>query len=369
VVLTGARQSGKTTLARRVYPHLSYQNLDAIEAREAMRAIHTGAWGRTVGDAIIDEAQKEPSVFDKVKFAYDEKEIGFSVLLGSSRFLMMSGARESLAGRALVYNLWPLMPVELRTEEGQPLVPPLLDAIISTDDLDDLLGSQPQRLLGEQAVTHRLSLDHVAAWGGMPELTTLDDDDRKEWLRSYQQTFLERDLSDNYADLARDAHISPATARRYLEYLRISYQAIVLEPYSRNLTSTVVKSPKLFWSDLGTMRHGTGQWGGMSGPMFETLVVTEIHKWIDTSAREANLTFYRTRSGMEVDLLVETPHGIIGVEIKNRSTAAPGDVRALVALARALPEWLGGLVVYDGPDLVPLVGDRSIWAMPVTTLL
>lgn len=82
VVLTGARHTGKTTLARRLYPRLRYLNLDSIEEREAVRALPAAAWARTVGPAVVDEAQKEPAVFDKVKFAYDEGSLPFSALLG-----------------------------------------------------------------------------------------------------------------------------------------------------------------------------------------------------------------------------------------------------------------------------------------------
>lgn len=394
VVLTGARQTGKTTLARRVYPELSYHNLDAVEAREAMRAIRTSSWARTAGNAILDEAQKEPSVFDKVKFAFDEHEVDFSVLLGSSRFLILTGVKESLAGRAFVYDLWPLMPVEIRTQDDDTLRPPLLDELLDTEDLDALLRTQPQRLLGDREAAHRASIDHLVRWGGMPELLVLEDADRLEWLRAYQRTFLERDLTDlariddlspfrklqrlamlrsgqllNYSDLGRDAQIAPSTARRYLEYMRVSYQALLLQPYSRNLTSSVVKSPKLYWTDLGTLRQGTGQWGELTGSMFETLVITEIHKWIDTMARDARLYFYRTRSGLEVDLIIQSARGIIGIEVKNRAHAVPSDARSLVSIARATPQWQGGLVVHDGPDLEPLVPRHSIWSMPVTMLL
>ena len=114
VVLTGARQTGKTTLARHVYADLRYLNLDAIEEREALRSLRSTSWGRAVGAAVIDEAQKEPGVFDKVKLAYDERQIAFSILLGSSRVLLLDRVRESLAGRAFVYDLWPLMASELR---------------------------------------------------------------------------------------------------------------------------------------------------------------------------------------------------------------------------------------------------------------
>ncbi len=114
MVLTGARQTGKTTLARACYPGLRYLNLDSIEDRDALRTLRTAAWGRTVGPAVLDEAQKEPSVFDKVKWAFDAGEVSFTVLLGSSRLALMQRVRETLAGRAFLFELWPLAAIELR---------------------------------------------------------------------------------------------------------------------------------------------------------------------------------------------------------------------------------------------------------------
>ena len=97
VVLTGARQTGKTTLAKAKYPELRYINLDAPENREVLRKIATPMWAKTVGNAVLDEAQKEPVIFEKVKYAYDEKGISFSLILGSSQILLLKKIRESLA--------------------------------------------------------------------------------------------------------------------------------------------------------------------------------------------------------------------------------------------------------------------------------
>jgi predicted AAA+ superfamily ATPase len=98
--MTGARQTGKTTLARETYPELRYVNLDAPENRDFVRAVRSMSWGKTLGAASLDEAQKEPAVFDKVKYSFDEGDINFSVLLGSSQILLLKRIRETLAGRA-----------------------------------------------------------------------------------------------------------------------------------------------------------------------------------------------------------------------------------------------------------------------------
>lgn len=393
VVITGARQTGKTTLAQRLYPDLRYLNLDAIEERAAARSLHTGSWGRTVGPAVIDEAQKEPGVFDKVKFAYDGGSLRFSVLLGSSRVLLMHRVRESLAGRAFVYELWPLTLSELGSPAGSSPRPPLFDRLITAPEaFAATLAAEPPRLLGAAAAARSEAFDHLAAWGGMPELLSLDDRDRREWLRSYHQTFLERDLADlarvsdllpfrtlqrlailrssgllHYAELARDAALSAATVRRYLEYLRLSYQVVLLPPYGANLTSSTVKTPKLHWMDMGLLRQGIGYFGSLTGPMFESLVVSEAKKWADTLGRDTPLSFYRTRSGREVDLLITTGRGLVGLEMKNRVTIARRDASALRALAAAAgDEWVGGLVVHRGEEVADLGG--GVWAVPAHRL-
>jgi len=395
VVLTGARQTGKTTLVRHVWPQLRYVNLDAIEEREALRALRTTAWGRTVGDAILDEAQKEPSIFDKVKFAYDDEQISFTALLGSSRLFLLDRIRESLAGRAFLFELWPLMPSEIRSLAENPPERPLLDRlIVAKTSLQSVLEAESPVCLGAEEDARQGAIEHLETWGGMPELLFLSPETRREWLRSYLQTFLERDLLDlvrlndlqpfrtlqmlamlrtgqllSYSELGRDAQLATATVRRYLEYLRRSYQAFLLPPYHVNLTSTVVKSPKLYWADLGMVRQATGQWGPSTGAMFETLVISEIHKWVHTLARDTRMFFYRTRSGLEVDLLLETPRGIIGVEIKSRLATAR-DARNLITVAAALGKrWLGGLVVCRGGSIAPLVPETSIWRVPIHRLL
>ena len=394
ILLTGARQTGKTTLAREVYRDLAYLNLDAPEQREAIRAIRADAWAATVGPAILDEAQKEPSLFDKVKFAFDAGQIERTVLLGSSQILMLQRVRETLAGRAFVYELWPLMASEIAPRGGESPPAPLLERLLrEPGSADDLLGALPQVRLGEPAAEGVAAIDHLLRWGGMPGLLPLPDAERVKWLQSYDATYLERDLGDlarlddllpfhrfqrlcalrsaqllSYSELARDAGLAVTTSRRYIEYLRISYQAFLMPPYTANLTSAVVKSPKVYWLDLGLWRQLTRYQGDVTGQMFETLLVTEIYKWVKTAELPVELAFYRTRSGLEVDLLVTTPHGVWGIEAKSASRLGSSDWRGLREVGEALgAAWRGGLVVYSGSSMQRL--DRQIWAVPVDRLL
>ncbi len=394
-VITGARQTGKTTLARTAYSGLRYVNLDDVEARSALRSTRATAWAKTVGRAILDEAQKEPAVFEKVKYAFDAGDIDFSSLLGSSRFLLLEKIRESLAGRAFLYDLWPLMLSELAAEPDTRPARPLFDEILHCEQrIDPLLDDQPEILLGDEEERRRAALDHMSQWGGMPALLDLNDDNRRDWLRSYRETFLESDLADlvrlrdlhpfrtlqqlamlrtgqflNLAELGRDAAIASSTARSYLEYLSIAYQIVFVRPYYRNLTSSLIKAPKLYWVDLGLVRQGTHQWGPLDGAQFETLVAMECHKWIRTMMPDAELYSYRTRSQRELDLLIEVPGGFLGIEVKGRRTVTRSDARTLVALAESLGKrWLGGLVAYDGPHIKPLIQEHSVWMVPVHRL-
>jgi len=383
------------TLARMVYPDLNYVNLDAIEQREAIRQVRTDAWAQAIGPAILDEAQKEAGVFDKVKYAFDAGQLPATVLLGSSQILMLQRVRETLAGRAFIYELWPLMASELAWPIGAPSAAfPLLDRLLTQPgSADELLTPLPNVLVGEAANTGAQAVAHLLAWGGMPALLPLPDAERRKWLSAYETAYLERDLGDlarltdlmpfrqlqqlcalrsgqrlSYSKLAREAGLSVSTSRRYVEYLRLSYQALLLQPYATNLTSRVVKAPKVYWLDVGLLRQQTRYWGPATGAVFETLVVTEIYKWVKTMDRPVELAFYRTRSGLEVDLLLTMPEGVWGIEIKAAARLGASDWRGLREVGQSLgPQWRGGLLVYSGPTLERAA--PNIWAMPVERLL
>lgn len=167
---------------------------------------------------------------------------------------------------------------------------------------------------------------------------------------------------------ARDAGLSVNTSRRYLEYLRLSYQAFLLPPWHTNLTSQVIKTPKVYWLDPGLWRHLAGYQGEATGQLFETLVVGEIYKWIKTKDLPIELSFYRTRSRLEVDLMLSTPHGVWALEVKSGRQLGGGDWRSLRVVGEALGDkWRGGLVVHRGLSVDQV--DHNLWAVPVDRLL
>ena len=390
VILTGARQTGKTTLVKAKYADLRYINLDSPENREVVRTVLSDDWSRDIGNAVIDEAQKEPVVFDKIKYAFDEGGISFSVLLGSSQILLLRKIRESLAGRVSIFELWPLMMSEVRTSADTKEVEiPLIDSLLLTKNLSDILKKLPKVLLAKEETPLRRAEKYILQWGGMPALLPLTDEERHKWLKDYEYTYLERDLGDlarlddlepfrkfqrlaaarsakllSYSELARDASVSVDTARRYLEYLRLSYQVILLQPYFKNITSSVIKTPKLYWLDVGLLRQLSGYQGETNGEIYETMVVGEVIKWIKTTQRDCEVFFYRTRSGLELDVFIQVKGDFIGMEIKGRQTVVPADARSLREVAGRLGnKWRGGLIVYRG-DEIKKIAEPDIWAVP-----
>jgi len=389
VLVTGARQTGKTTLVKANYKNIPYYNLDAPEIRDQLSGVTATAWARTVGIAALDEVQKLPGILEKLKYAYDAGDVPFSVLLGSAQILMMSRIKESLAGRVLVFELWPLMLMELISAKGLPL----FASLALEGPVDTILKGYPEVLIGDRLDAVRQAENHLLRWGGMPGIIKLPVNRRAEWLKSYNYTYLERDLADlahlhnlspfrkfhllaaariggllSYSELARDAGLSVGTARHYLEYLRLSYQAFLVQPYAVNLTSTAVKTPKLYWTDPGLWRQLTGTLSQVTGPLFENHVISEMLKYLRTRDPGLRLWFYRTRNGLEVDVLLESEKGVVGIEIKNRETVSGKDATPIKKVGAAIgSRWLGGIVVYRGDRIMQM--DHAVWAVPSYRLL
>ncbi len=396
VLLTGARQTGKTTLAKLHYDTLKYFNLDSQEIRDSLKKISSFNWGRDVGRAILDEVQKEPSLFDKIKYAYDSDLVDFQVILGSSQILLLKNICESLAGRVSLYELYPLMFCELLYKGTYPDGLILLNQLLKTDRISNLLNNVSTVLIGYDDIRLKDIENYLLTWGGMPALLHIQyEEEKKKWIKDYSYTYLERDLLDlsrlndlepfkkfqklsalrtgnllNYSEIARDAGISVDTAKRYIEYLKISYQTILIQPYFENLTSTVVKTPKIYWLDMGILRYLTGNWGEViNGNVYETFVVSEIYKYIKTMQLDCEIYFYRTKSGMEIDLLLKTSKGILGIEIKNRNSIDKSDFSNLKKIGDYLgSSWIGGIVLYTG-DVIEKLAEPDIWAVPTRRLL
>ncbi len=398
-IITGPPAAGKTALARSAFPQLKYYNLDNPEQRALLQDADAGDWAWRVGPAILDQVHKDPSVLAKVQAAYQAGALQQTVLLGSSEAWLTEAFCRQQDGAVQVVNVWPLMASELQAlmpaarHQGQ-FQPPLLDTLLrQPGQADDLLGKRNFALDPSQTRQARRAIAHLLAWGGLPALVQRDDDARTAWLERFVADFPERGagafprVSDmvpfrrfyrlcaaysgerlSYAGLAREGHINQRTARRYVTYLEQLHQIILLPAWPENLTSTAVKSPRLFCLDLGLWR-ALLDWGERGGArLWETLVVSEIFKWVHSSGYDTPLFYYRTEAGLEVSLLLSTPEGIWCLQAVDEETPKPGDWRSLREVGAALGRrWRGGLVIYPGRTVNRLAS--NIWALPAEQLL
>lgn len=364
-VLTGARQSGKTSLVRHLYPDSHYVTFDIPRDAELARLDFAAFLKRYPDPLIIDEVQYVPEVLRSLKVEADrDRRPGRFILTGSQDFSMMAGVSESLAGRCAVLSLPALTLAEIDPEAG----------LASTD---------------------------AYCWrGGFPELWGRPELDRELWLGSYLATYLERDVRNivqvgnlrdfdrflraaalragqllSYSDLARDVGVTPNTIKAWISILEASRQVFLLEPYHDNAGKRLVKSSKLYFNDTGMLTYllGFTRWADVPqnafwGAVWENLVVSEVHKTFHNRGLRPPCWFWRTHQKEEVDLLIETgPHQFRAVECK---TAASIDSRALKGFA-ALEKTYGkealvsGSVVCRTEQAYPLSAGSRFAAVPL----
>ena len=381
VVITGARQTGKSTLARelggegRTYLTLDdYAVLDqarnapdALVSRGAFSPASSSAFD--VGRALtLDEIQRAPDLLLAIKRAVDtDRTPGRFLLTGSANLDLMRGVSETLAGRAVYMTLWPMT---RREAEGEG----------RAGSWDALVDEPPRRWLGALADTApaaRPTWQELALRGGypFPALHLGSQPDREAWFEGYLQTYLERDLRQlaaidnlvafqrlvravahrsgglmNQARLARDAGLPPTTAQRYLHLLETSYQLLRVEPYAVNRNKRLVKSPRLYWCDPGLALHLAGG-AEPGGAHLENLIACDLFAWRETRPRRPNILFWRTSKGAEVDFIIETPRELVPVEVKSSRSVRLSDARHLdMFIAEYLDQARAGVLLYAGHD-------------------
>jgi uncharacterized protein len=393
ILLTGARQVGKTTLLQHLAgetdPPMRYVSLDDY-AQRTMAQEDPGLFLERLGrPAIIDEIQNAPGLLERIKPLVDQAGLGGQYWLsGSQQFGLMKHVSESLAGRVAVVDLHGLAWAEERRapDPGLPFRPDRLAAQTTAATPTDRGEGD---LLAVYGRIVRGSFPRFA----QPEAPPLDD-----FYSSYLQTYLERDVraqlsvSDlaafrtflrlcaarvsqllNLSDLARDAGVSVSTAKRWLTALEATFQVMLLRPHFANLTKRQTKTPKLYFMDTGLACYLTG-WrsaetaalGAMAGPLLECHVVIEVLKSYRHRGLQAPLYFWRDKQNHEVDLLIAEDGQLFPVEVKRTASPARTDLRGVDAMLRA------GCAL--GPTaLVCLVPEPfglapGVTAVPVTSL-
>jgi len=368
VVVTGARQSGKSTLAQRFSPeerrYFSLDDLDVADvARRDPEILVGGAQPVT-----LDEVQREPDLLRAVKRAIDRRRTpGQFLLTGSANLLLMRQVSESLAGRASYLTLWPMT----RREQAGLGRCGLWDELLATPNEEwlGLLSAQPDEPEDWRDLARRGGFPTPAIHMGTAR-------EREVWFDGYVRTYLERDLQElssiaalpdfrrlmraaslrlgqlvNQTELGRDVALPQPTVHRYLNLLETSYLLVRLPAYAVNRTKRLIKSPKLYWGDTGVALHlgGSGEPGGAH---LENLVLHDLLAWRDARIERAEVCYWRTASGEEVDFVVETGGRLLPIEIKATGRPRLGDAANL----RTFREEYGkqaraGLLLHTGSTL------------------
>ena len=374
VVVTGARQTGKSTLVRQLAPaDRRYRSLDDLDVIDAARRDPDALVG---GDrpVTLDEVQRAPELLHAVKRAIDRRRRpGRFVLTGSANLLLMHRVSESLAGRASYLTLWPMT----RREQRGLGRCGVWEALIEARDGDwlDLLAAAPDEPEDWRALARR---------GGfpVPAVHLRAASERAVWFDGYVRTYLERDLQAlssiaalpdfrrlmqaaalrlgqlvNQTDLGRDVGLPQPTVRRYLNLLETSHLLAPVPAYAVNRTKRLIKSPKLYWADTGVALHLAGG-AEPGGPHLENVVLQDLVAWRDARLDSADVFHWRTTIGEKVDFVIETGGRLLPIEIKSGGRLRLDDAAPLRAFRAEYGRAVrAGLLLHGGDTLEWLTPD------------
>lgn len=318
-------------------------------------------WKSLYPKAILDEVQKTPVLIRSIKSVYDQWEEPRYILLGSSQLLLLQKVKESLAGRCAIIDMYPLTLPELCTSSfADEIMDSPLQKMVKSGDLPVLF---PSFVLDALYSDKMLVWNHLLTFGGYPALVNEErtNQDRYDWLAGYVRTYLERDVRDiaamsdlepytklqkvlamqtgslcNVSALSTKVGVSAPTVKKYLQYLTLSYQTIMLQSWERNESKRLVKAPKIHFIDYGVVQAILGKQAQPNGNEFESIVISEIFKQIKQIDSRARFYHLRTADGREVDLIVEVESGYYAFEVKLTDHVSKTDARHLKDLGDIL---------------------------------
>ena len=388
VLVNGARQVGKSTLARALVAEdviSRYVTLDDLSTLDAALSDPEGFVAAFKTPVVIDEVQLAPPLFRAIKAEVDrDRRPGRFLLTGSADLSVLPSAADALVGRMEVLTLWPLTQGEiLGRSEG------FIDALFSAQH--------------DWAVTEgvdRSLLASAICRGGFPEPVTRALEDREPWFRSYVDLVVRRDLSErvdvggmasvprllallaartttlvSLAEVARSLEMPASTVRRYVALLEAAMLVRTIPAFAGDVARRMVKSPKVALVDTGLAAAITGldearllddptQFGRLA----ETFVLNEVERQAGWSVTKVRMMHMRTAAGREVDIVLETWDGrIAGIEVKVGATVGARDFAGLRSLRESVGErFVQGVVVHSGERATPFGPD--LWALPASAL-
>jgi predicted AAA+ superfamily ATPase len=389
VLITGARQTGKTTLVREIgeQEQFSYVTFDDLFSQGAADADPVGFVKSAEKPVIFDEVQCAPKIFLPIKKDVDEtQQSGRYILTGSANPLVIPNLGDSLAGRMQLIHLWPLSQGELLG--------------IRESFIDRIFSKEPP--IFKSSKIDKEALIHLALTGGYPALQKADSERaRYNWCNSYLTALIQKDITDlakienlrsipnilqtlayrvgallNERDVGRAVGIPLTTLHRYLRLLEHLYITFLLPGWYKNLGKRVVKAPKIYFVDTAINIHLLGfneerlrENPNMLGHIIENYVILEIIKQLGWNETIATPYHYRTHDGSdEVDLVLESTSGkIVGIEIKTSETISADDFRGLKRLRdESGQNFHQGFVLYTGNKQNSF--DHNLFAVPISAL-
>lgn len=391
VVINGARQTGKSTLAQALEGQAPrrYLTLDDQTTLAAAKGNPEGFIAGLNGPVVLDEIQRAPELFLAIKAAVDRDRSTGSVagrflLTGSANVMLLPGLADSLAGRMEILSLLPLSRAELAGDANSNRADWLFDADLNT------LPSTP---------TDRDSFIDILLAGGFPEAVARPTARRRDaWFDSYLQAVLQRDVRElanleqliempnlvqllahrsagllNFAELSRTSGLAQSTLKRYFSLLETLFLIHRLPAWERNPAKRLVKAPKVFLPDSGLLAWLRGDTTaslqnapGRPGPLIETFVLSELLKHLAFNTRGLSLWHYRTQTGIEVDFLLEDRQGrLTGIEVKAAASVDAKDFKGLRHLQETEQKrFTRGIVLYTGREIIPFAED--LFAVPMS---
>ncbi len=316
IVVSGPRQSGKSTLVKHLFPQHEYINLERIDDREFAQNDPRAFLEQFKNKAIIDEVQYVPALFSYIQADVDENKIPAKfILTGSSQLTLIEGVSQSLAGRSAIFQLLPLSQEEIYLKQ------------------------------------RKLTLEQMIFKGGYPSIH-FDKRPTMDWYSDYNRNYLERDVRTilnikdlgtfqlflkmcaartgqiiNYSSFANDCGISPNTAKEWMNILEASFIIYRLKPFYKNYSKRLIKSPKLYFYDTGIACSLLGITSpdqitahSLRGGLFESWIISEFKKKFFNAHREPPLYFWRDNKGKEIDLVIENIEKFYVLEIKSGKT-------------------------------------------------
>lgn len=358
LIITGARQCGKSTLVKKVFPKFNYLNLDKLQIKDRALKDPEGFLNDNPSPLIIDEIQEAPDLLSYIKVRIDEKrsKAGQYILTGSQQFSLMEGVQESLAGRAAILDL----------------------STFSIEETKQYLKTE--------------AWEEIIKRGSYPEVFINPKIDRELWYSSYIRTFVERDIAKhlkednllayerfirllaarlsqeiNFSKIAKELSVNYKTIQSWLVFLERSQIIFFLQPYFNNLGKRITKSPKLYFYDTDLVANLTGfatpkqvKNGPLAGAFFENLVISEVKKRSMSQSKQTHLYFYKENNGLEVDLIFDDPLKPKLIEIKTSETHKMEFTSNLIKLEELLGTKAEKMIINPSKEETQINGVRFV---------